>query len=146
MPGNQEKIAGDGVPRQEGFYRIEWLKGEDLPQVARLEAEFFPEPLDLESLLRLWAMPVTCYLAVKRRPAGRLHRFSDFRPDGAPLAWAFTGAPPGGLAHNPENRRPGGRQPGSAAVLAGKCGSQYSQLKFLLEKLGWMKIGVCPRF
>ena len=149
MPGSQEKIAGDGVPRQEGPYWIEWLKGEDLPQVARLEAALFPEPLDLESLLRLLAMPVTYYLAVKK--GDLLAGYIGFQIFG-PMAHTIS------MGVHPEHRREGLAtliQKTADRVAANRGARWFSgevrvsntaQLKFLLEKLGWIKIGVCPRF
>ncbi|NLY38081.1 MAG: GNAT family N-acetyltransferase [Firmicutes bacterium] len=149
MAGKREKTAGDGLPRQEGPYRFDWLKREDLPQVARLEAVFFPEPLDLESLQRLWAMPITCYIGVKKDEL--LAGYIGFQLFG-PMAHTIS------MGVHPEHRRAGLAtliQETADRVAASRGARWFSgevrvsntaQLKFLLEKLGWIQIGVCPRF
>ncbi|PKM83168.1 MAG: N-acetyltransferase [Firmicutes bacterium HGW-Firmicutes-13] len=138
----------DGIPGQNGPYLTDWLKVTDLLQIARLEAEFFPEPLSISSLIKLWLMPITYYIVVRK---GRkviayigfqmfekaAHTISmgihpDFRREGLAVFIQKTA-----------NRAAANR---GARWFTGEVRvSNTPQLKFL-EKLGWQQIGICPNF
>jgi len=136
------------IPRMEGGYKIDWLKPWDLPQLSRLEAQSFPEPLNFWSLLRLWLMPITTYLVFRQKR--KVVAYIGFQMYG-PAAHTIS------MCIHPGYRRQGlGRLVQETAdMVAIKSGARWftgevrvsntAQLK-MLEGLGWRQIGVCPEF
>jgi ribosomal-protein-alanine N-acetyltransferase len=57
--------AWDRVPRRYRGYVVEPLRWRDIPQVAAIEAEVFPEPLTLEAVRKKFVHPSVTYLAVR---------------------------------------------------------------------------------
>ncbi len=138
----------DPLPRPYLDYRIDWSRPSDLPRIARLEASLFPEPLRLGALARLWLAPRTCYLVARK---GRLlAAYIGFQLFG-PAAHTIS------MAVHPDHRRRGLATviQRTADQVAANRGARWftgevrvsnqAQLR-LLERLGWQRIGVCPRF
>ena len=136
------------LPKQSGPYRIELLKLRDLVQIVRLEAVSFPEPLNLWSLLRLWLMPITTYLIVKK--GRQVVAYIGFQKYG-PAAHTIS------MCIHPDYRRQGlgilvQKTADEIAVNLGARWftgevrvSNLAQL-IMLEGLGWQNIGTCRRF
>lgn len=137
-----------GVPFAFGPYRVDRGRARDLPQIARLERACFPEPLGLTALAGLWVRPGTCYVVARR--ARRVAAYIGFQLMG-PMAHTIS------MAVDPEFRRQGlgtlvQRTADRVAAARGArwfAGevrvSNVAQLA-LLERLGWVRVGVCPGF
>ncbi len=138
----------DGIPKQVNSYCVDWLKLTELPQIVRLEAALFPEPLTMASLIRYWLMPITYYIVVRKN--NQVVAYIGFQLFG-PAAHTIS------MAVHPDFRRQGlaGLVQSTADRVAANRGARWftgevrlsniPQLKFL-EGRGWKQIGVCPRF
>ncbi|MBE0466463.1 MAG: GNAT family N-acetyltransferase [Candidatus Desulforudis sp.] len=138
----------DGIPRRVGDCLVDRLRPRDLIQVARLEAESFPEPLSFRALLRLWLMPVTHYIVIRKKR--KVIAYIGFQMFG-PAAHTIS------MCIHPDHRRRGlgkliqqtadGIAKGLGAYwFTGEVRvSNTAQIK-MLEGLGWETVGVCPNF
>lgn len=138
----------DLLPRPHRGYIIDWLRPCDLPQIARLERAFFPEPLSIIQLARLQFEPNTYYIVARKRR--RLAGYIGFQKFG-PTAQTIS------MAVHPDHHRQGlaTALQLTANQTAANRGARWftgqvrvsnaQQLQFL-EKLGWQRIGVCSRF
>ncbi len=136
------------LPFAFGPYVVDRGRVGDLPQIARLERVCFPEPLSLAGLAALWVRPGTCYVVARR--AGQVAAYIGFRLMG-PLAHTIS------MAVDPQFRRQGlgtavQQAADRVAAARGACWfagevrvSNLPQLA-LLERLGWVQVGVCPSF
>ncbi|NLZ93958.1 MAG: GNAT family N-acetyltransferase [Firmicutes bacterium] len=137
-----------GLPYEFGRHQVVLLKPWDLFQVARLEAANFPEPLSLWELFKLWLSPLTTYLVIKQ--GRQVAAYIGFQALG-PAAHTIS------MCVHPAYRRQGlgmliQRAANRVAVRLGLRWftgevrvSNVAQLK-MLETMGWIQIGVCPRF
>jgi len=138
----------DGIPTRTGLYLLDWLRPTDIPQLLRLEADSFPEPLTFRQLVRLWLMPISNYIVV--RQGRKVVAYIGFQLFG-PAAHTIS------MGVHPEFRRQGLAtlvQRAADRVAANRGArwftgevrvSNAAQLRFL-EGLGWQAIGVCPGF
>lgn len=136
------------LPRRHAEYVVARARLTDLPQIARMEAAFFPEPLSLWGLFRLWVQPITTVVVVRR--GRRVAAYIGFQKLG-PAAHTIS------MAVHPDHRRQGlatlVQRTADAVAAARGCRwftgevgvSNAAQLRFL-DGLGWRRIGVCPRF
>jgi len=120
----------------------------DLRRVADIEAEVFPEPLDLTSLEKLFHDPSVCYLAI--REEGRLAAYFGFQVCG-PTAHVISNAT------DPAFRRRGygGRILQDAETWAEAMGARWflgevrvsnEPQRKVLRRIGWREIGMCRAF
>ncbi len=148
MPRRRVPEKNDGLPRQYNGYLAGWSRPPDLPQIARIEAMVFPEPLNLHTLVQLWLMPNTYYIVVRKgRQVAAYIGFQKFGPAAHTIS----------MAVHPDHRRRGlatlvQKTADRVAVNRGARWftgevrvSNTAQLRFL-EGLGWQQIGVCPQF
>lgn len=137
------KDADEAVTWPLGF-----LKFEELPEVAAIEERVFPEPLDLPGLARLWLDPGTVYLAI--RDGHRLAAYYGFQVQG-PTAHVLANATHPdyrgrGLGHRIlREAEPIARSRGARWFLGEVRRSNRRQLA-VLQELGWVEVGLCPRF
>lgn len=120
----------------------------DLPEIARIEAAVFPEPLDLADLEHLWGYPGTRYLAATA--GGTVCAYFGFQVLG-PVAHVISNAT------DPTHRRRGlaSRLLREGERLAASAGARWflgevresnaDQLR-LLRHLGYQQVARCPRF
>ncbi|NLM47013.1 MAG: GNAT family N-acetyltransferase [Firmicutes bacterium] len=136
------------LPERCGRFNVGLLKPWELRQVARLEAENFPEPLSLASLLYLWLQPRTTYIAV--RDGKKLAAYIGFQAYG-PFAHTISMCVAGAY------RRQGlGRLVQLAAnrvaikhglrCFCGEVRSSNTPQLQLLRSMGWREGGRFPRF
>lgn len=136
------------LPQRAGPFRTEWLRIRDFLQIIRLERASFPEPLRLPELIRLWLMPITYYIAVKK---GRtVVAYIGFQLYG-PAAHTIS------MCIHPDYRRQGLGilvQQTADTVAAGLGARWFTgevrvsntpQLK-MLAGMGWESIGISPAF
>lgn len=127
---------------------LQLLAAEELPQVAAIEAQVFPEPLDLRSLARLYASPQVRYVVL--RDEGKVAAYFGFDVHG-PTAHVISNAT------HPDCRRRGygGRVLHEAEPLARSLGARWflgevrvsnDAQRRLLAEIHWQEIGVCRRF
>lgn len=145
--GRKQRGQAD-LPQRTGEYLIDRLRPWELPQVARLEAVSFREPLSLRGLLRLWLMPVTHYLVIRHER--RVAAYIGFQMFG-PAAHTIS------MCVHPDFRRRGLGQliQRTADRVASGLGAYWftgevrvsntAQIK-MLTALGWETVGVCPGF
>lgn len=129
-------------------WTLDLLTFSELPQVADIEAIVFPEPLDLQSLMRLWFADETCYLTY--RAGDRVATYFGFQVFG-PTAHVISNAT------HPDFRRQGlgamilKEAEAVAAVqgarwFLGEVRKSNTPQRELLEKIGWVETGLSERF
>ncbi len=145
----RKKVSGpDHIPLQYKNYTIGWLRPSEITQLARLEKDFFPEPLSIGALARLLLKPNTYYLTARKD--SRVAAYIGFQVFLASAHTISMGVAPGhrraGLARaiqEAANRVAANR---GARWFTGEVrASNTAQLDFL-RKSGWLEIGVCRRF
>ncbi len=129
-------------------YRLVPARAADLPQIARLEALVFPEPMSLREVSAKSRHPATRYLVA--RQGSRVCAYFGFTLD-PPTAHVIANAT------HPDHRRRGlatlliqagervAAQSGARWFLGEVRRSNTVQME-LLRELGWTVVGLCPRF
>ena len=124
------------------------LRREELARVAEIEAQVFPEPLDLAALSALWDIPGVHYLAI--REDGELAAYFGFDVHG-PIAHVISNATDprfrrrGYGARILQEAEPIARRMGARWFLGEVRASNQPQRR-VLSRIGWGEIGRCPHF
>ena len=138
----------DGVPLREGPFIYDWFKLRDLPQIARMEAKYFPEPYSFWTLLGLILRPSTYYLVIRQK--NMVVAYIGFRLFEKAAHTIST------CVHHDFRRRGLARKlqlvANRVAINRGARWftgevrvSNLAQLEHL-KQMGWLQIGRCPCF
>ncbi|CAB1128170.1 Ribosomal-protein-S18p-alanine acetyltransferase [Candidatus Hydrogenisulfobacillus filiaventi] len=146
------RVEGPAAGTRHGGYRLGRLGWRDLPQVAALERQVFPEPMPLGRLVRVYLRPGVVYLAAHPVGHRRLAAYFGFeRWPGSQGAHVLANAT------HPADRRRGlaralltwgtawARERGVRWMVGEVRVSNQPQLA-LLDALGWQVGGRLPRF
>lgn len=145
---HMERAAGSPPPLIHRGYLIEQARLADLPDVARLEAAVFAEPLPVAELFRLHRYPGTRYLVARR--AGRVCAYFGFQVFG-PIAHVISNATAtahrrNGLAGTLLTAGEAQARQAGARWFLGEVRASNAVQRGLLRALGWRELTVCPRF
>lgn len=136
------------LPQTFGAYQVEWLKREDIGQIAHLERIVFPEPLSQEAIEKKFETPGTFYLVVKdQNTIAAYFGFEMFERYAHVIAnVTHPNYRRQGLAEFVlKTAEPWAKQQGAIAFLGEVRLSNASQLK-VLEKVQWQILMEMPGF